>query len=1050
MSPVEKAKKVRHARRDRAAPAVPVEKKPPNGLQSIVDLLRARTKHDFRGYKKGTLLRRIQRRMELQQVESIDGYLQFLQSHAEEATWLSKDLRIGVSSFFRDAPAFDELAAKVLVRLIRDKDTDAPLRIWVPGCATGEEAYSMAIVVAEQVAKARSPCRVQLFATDADENAVQTARGGVYPETIALDVSPQRLKRFFAKEDHNYAVGKSVREMVVFARQDLITDPPFSKLDLVSCRNLLIYLEPDMQHKLLTLFHFALNPGGYLFLGGAESTGPLDDLFAPVSKRWRIYRGIGPAKRPLDFPFAQPAGVAGRATSRGTPEPSVATLAERQLLEHFDPAAVVVTRSGQVVRVFGPMDRYLNMPTGEAALDLVTLARDPLKSPLRATLHDAVRHNRPASIEVVPARKGEGRTALRITARPVTGSRTAGGWWLVIFEGMPTPPGASIRRAAGKQRGVVGRLEAELTVTKKDQQRHIRQLDRSNEELKAANEEVLSMNEELQSTNEELETSKEELQSMNEELRALNTQLQEKVQEVASVNDDLTHFLASSDIATVFVDTDFRVKRFTAAATELLNLIPSDVGRPINHLAHNLSDLDLSRDAQAVVRSLEPIEKEARARDGKQYIVRILPYPSGTRTVQGVAVTFLDVTVLKRTEAELRSLNQTLDDRVTERTKWLALMHNVTRAISDAPSWDEALRLVLCHIREVEGWQFGCIYLPDKHASDQLVAAIICTEGDRFQPFRLATEKMRFARAQSFPGRVWNEGKSMWVDGQKEILEVLPFRREAAEQVGLMAATALPITVGPETIGVIELFSDQPHRPSEGLASLMNDVGSQVSRVIERERLMGQVAELVWREQQELVHTLHDSLGQQLTGLGFLGSSLGLRLQDKDAAAAETAHQIAEAAQQALQRVRQLSKGLFPVEVDAEGLMLALRQLASTTESVYKIRCRLDDGAPVLIGDNRVATHLYRIAQEAVNNAVKHAEARTISIQVGVEAGSRRLRIADDGVGIRKKAPSGEGMGLRIMRYRAMSIGASLSIESGAEGGTVVTCNLRETPRPPQ
>ncbi|MBI4485875.1 MAG: PAS domain-containing protein [Acidobacteria bacterium] len=1032
------------------------EAKPVDDLHRILAVLRARTKYDFRGYKKGTLQRRIERRMGLQQIDSLGKYADCLRSHPAEADQLFKDLLIGVTSLFRDSAAFEELG-KVLKGLVKENDADSPIRIWVPGCATGEEAYSIAILMAEQIAAAQSPCRVQIFATDIDEDALEMARAGTYPESIALDVTPQRLQRFFTREDHRYTIVKSIRESVTFAVQNLISDPPFSKLDLVSCRNVLIYLEPDVQEKLLSLFHFALNPGGYLFLGSAEHIGPLEELFTPVSKRRRLFRRLGPPRRPaLELPTPLVPVDAGRAPAKIAPEPTVATLADRQLLEHFAPTGVVVKRSGHIVRSYGAMDRYLTVPPGDVTLDILTLARDPLKPTLRAALHDAFRRNRRTVVETLELTRDKGRTNLRITVRPLATSTAGESLWTIIFEESALSAGATARRRIGrKESDLVRRLELELRSTKKAQQHLIEQLESGNEELKAANEEVLSMNEELQSTNEELTTSKEELQSMNEELTTLNAQLQDKVQELTAVNDDLANLLVSTDIATVFVDNDFHIKRFTTAATHLLNLLPSDVGRPINHLATNLVDVDLSRDARMVLAALTPIEKEVAAQDGKQYFMRLLPYRSETTQVAGVVLTLVDVTALKTTERELRAaqgqlrhLNQALEERIAQRTKWLTLLHDVTRAIGEASSWDEALAAVLRRICEAEKWQVACVYLPDRETPDQLVSTIVCSEGDRFQPFRRATEQMRFARPQSLPGRVYAEGAPVWFDSQEDLLEALPFRAEAARAVGLLAATALPVTFGSETVAVLELFSDHPHRPSEELSSLMNDVGAQIARVVERERLTAQMAGLVWREQQELLHTLHDSLGQTLTGLGMLSAALNQRLTDTDAATAAAAQQIARQAQQALEQVRQLSRGLLPVEVDPEGLIPALQQLASTAESLHKVAVRVEGHEPIPVRDARIATQLYRIAQEAVTNVVKHAQAHTIRIHIGSESGLLTLCVADDGIGIDKTTPKHEGLGLRIMHYRARSIGAHLAVEPGTAGGTIVTCSLRQVPPP--
>ena len=1218
-----------HDTRAHRAPAVAApEAKLLNGLQPILAAMRVRTKHDFRGYKKGTLQRRIERRMALQQIPSPAKYLDFLRSHPAEVDQLAKDLLIGVTSFFRDAEVFEELASKVVAGLVKEREPDTPIRVWVPGCATGEEAYSIAIVLAEQIDALQSPCRVQIFATDLDEHALDTARTGTYPETISLDVSPQRLQRFFTREDHRYAIVKSLRESVTFAVQNLISDPPFSRLDLVSCRNVLIYLEPEVQEKLLAVFHFALNAGGHLMLGSAEGVGTLEDLFSPLSKQRRIFRRRGPVKRrPFDFAPYLALPAATQVTPKAALEPAPATLADQRLLEHFAPAAVVVRRTGQIVRFYGAMDRYIHLPTGEATLDVLALARDALKPSLRAALYDAVKNNRQKVLEVADLNQTKVRATLRITVRPLGGPMPADDLWLMIFEELPASPRLT-RRAAAAAPSLVHQLESELRATKKEQQQLVEQLESSNEELKAANEEVLSMNEELQSTNEELTTSKEELQSMNEELTTLNQQLQDKVQELTAVNDDLANLLVSTDIATVFLDAKLRIKRFTTAATELLNLLPADVGRPITHISTNLVNTDLSREAQTVLNRATPFEREASAQDGKQYFLRILPYRSSEgRVIQGVVLTLVDLTSLKETERELRttraqmaedlrrmtrlheasarlpglgdvremqeeiiraaleitgaemgnvqqadeaggmtiaaqvgferpflefftrvdshtdsvcvaamagSQRVTVDDvttspvfagraalpvlqaagvravqstplfdrsnrflgmlsthyrsvhhfsdgelrwvdllarqmadvigrqhteellaraqegleqHVAERTKWLALMHEVTQALNDAPGWDEGLRRVLRRICEAEHWQIGYVYLPDPNDSNVISPVISHVVDERMRTFHEAIEGRHFTRGQSLPGRVYADGAPQWVNSQQELVALLPFRGEAARQVGLTAGAALPIRFGRNVIAVLELFSDQPHTPSDLLANLMNDIGAQIGKVLERERVAAQFADLVWREQQGLLHTLHDSLGQTLAGLGMMASALSRRVTDGDAAAtADTATQISQQAQRAVEEIRELATNLFPVEIDARNLMAALRRLASTTEQVYKIPIGVKGQVPETVREGVVASQLYRIAQEALTNAVKHAKASTITIRIGSESGQTTLRIIDDGVGIQNMAHTGDGVGLGIMKFRAQSIGGTLTIEPGANRGTMVTCTLRAVP----
>jgi len=1152
------------------------------GLHQILAVLRAQTKFDFRGYRQGTLQRRVERRMELSRIASVGKYIDFLRTQPAEVDQLFKDLLIGVTSFFRDPAAFDEMTTKALAALVREKTaSDTPLRIWVPGCSTGEEAYSIAIAAAEQVAAAQSLCRVQVFATDVDDDALEIARGGVYPESIALDVSPQRLARFFTRDNHRYTIAKSIRESVLFAVQNVVSDPPFSKLDLVSCRNVLIYLEPAVQEKVLSVFHFSLNPGGYLFLGAAENTAALDAWFAPASKRSRVFRRLGGGKRPSLPQLRTAAGDTGRAPAKAASGfAAAAALADHALLEHCAPAAVVVRPAGQIVHLYGAMDRYLSLPTGEATLDVLTLARDNLKPPLRAALHEAVRRKRLSVFETHVVKRDRSRTTLRLTVQPLYGQGATERLWLIIFEERPSAAAGRSAQPAADRSEIVRRLETELKATKREQQHLIEQAESSNEELTAANEEVLSMNEELQSTNEELVTSKEELQSMNEELSTLNAQLQDKVQEVITSNDDLANLLVSTDIATVFVDRSLRIKRFTTAATGILHVLPSDVGRPIADVATDILNVDLSREAGSVMESLTPVEQDVNTRDGGHYLLRVLPYRSDGHVVQGAVLTLSDVTALTNTKQELTAtlrgmsrlhdvstrlaghdglpalmeevihaaiditsadmgviqirneaggltsvahhgvpphlldaLNRSrpeflaaagmtafqatpltavsgeivgalstyartpdsftttdrqwldllarqaadlierrriddmrtrataeLDRRVKDRTKWLTLLHDVSQAIDQSANWSDALHLVMRQICEAEGWQAGYVYLPATDASDQLITFVSYSADERFAPFHAMSQQMRYARGQGLPGRVYAEGRHIWANDEATVAQLLPGRQAVAAKAGLKSIAALPVRVGNDILAVVELCSDRPHPESEELLRLIGDVNAQVGRVIEREGTMAQVGEIVWGEQQDLVHTLHDALGQQLTGLGMLAASLHQRLKTTDPDVAATAQQIAGASQQALGQVRELSRGLFPADVDGEGFLDALRRLASTTESLHKIPCAVECDTPFTLPSARVATQLYRIAQEAVTNALRHADAAHITIRLRAEGSATALSVVDDGAGIHRRMPNETGIGLRIMRHRAVSIGASFAAGPGAGGGTVVRC----------
>jgi signal transduction histidine kinase len=403
-----------------------------------------------------------------------------------------------------------------------------------------------------------------------------------------------------------------------------------------------------------------------------------------------------------------------------------------------------------------------------------------------------------------------------------------------------------------------------------------------------------------------------------------------------------------------------------------------------------------------------------------------------------------DAIVRHRTEELLARATDELESRVADRTRWLALMHDVSRVINEAQSWDDGLRLVLRAICERAGWQLGYVYLPDSDDPEIIAPAISCILGERFRPFHVLAESQRYARGQNLPARVYAENTPVWLTDPAELTALLPVRAELARQVGLRSGVALPIRFGRDVIAVLELFSEELHRPNDVLADLMNDVSTQIGRVLEREQSTAQTAELVWREQQDLLHTLHDSLGQTLTALAMLSTGLRQQLAGANPPAAEIATRVAEQAQLALDQVRQLSRGLFPLEIDPGGLEPALRDLASTTEAFHRVRVRVTTDAADSVRDARTATQLYRIGQEAVTNAVKHARARTIRIELAVRGGGTRLKVVDDGIGFRREALSHDGLGLRIMRYRAASIGAILSVERAARGGTVVTCTQRD------
>ena len=643
----------------------------PDDLQSILALLHARTHHDFRCYKQGTLSRRIHRRMGLRQTDGFPAYLALLREDAAEVKALLRDLLIGVTSFFRDPEAWQDLETQVLRRLLAHKEPDDHCRVWVPGCSSGEEAYSLAMLIAEVQHHLGRSCVVQIFASDIDEAALEVARNGVYPENIAADVTSERLRRFFESEAGQYRVSKVIRDRVVFAAQNLVRDPPFSKLDLISCRNLLIYLDNTIQKRVINLLHFALREGGYLFLGPSESLAQQTDLFEPVAKKSRLYKRIGAVQHPaLDFPFMAGDDEPPRAWGYGLPrEPrpgSITALAHEVLLREYVPAVALVNRRGEAIYYHGPIACYLEIAPGEPTRDIAELAKEGLGLKVRSVLQRALREKE--TVRLTGRRRNEpAAPPVVIVARPLDMPGVAEGLLLLTFEDEQTPTPVSSPPSDEQASNELRQMEYELSSTREDLQSTIEELETSNEELKASNEEVMSMNEELQSTNEELETSKEELQSLNEELSTVNNQLQDKMQDMEQSNNDIVNLLNSTNVATLFLDRMLQVRRFTPGVTRLFRLIPADVGRHLEDIALRFDSDGLMDQVRQVLSNLQPSERTVQADEGSHFLSRILPYRTGDDRIDGVVLTFTDITTLKQTEESLRhalELNQSYLDTV--------------------------------------------------------------------------------------------------------------------------------------------------------------------------------------------------------------------------------------------------------------------------------------------------------------------------------------------------------------------------------------------------
>ena len=641
----------------------PLAEKDQSAIEKIMILLRTKTGQDFSLYKKNTIYRRIERRMSIHKIDRIAAYVRYLQENSQEVELLFKELLIGVTSFFRDPASWDQLREKFIVALLAGRQTGGTLRAWSTGCSTGEEAYTLAIIFKEALAQVKPAENItlQIFATDLDRDAIDKARQGVYPANIAADVSPERLKRFFVEEESRYRVAMEIREMVTFAPQNIIMDPPFTKLDLLVCRNLLIYLTPELQKKLMPMFHYCLNPGGALFLGSAETISTFTEIFEPLDLKMRIFRrreSVMTTEKLLFPPsFTHPLPGVPKELPMLKTAANLQTLADQLLLQHFSPAAVLTNDRGDIIYISGRTGRYLEPAAGKANWNIFAMAREGLRFELGNAFQKALRLKEAVSVRGLKVGTNGGTQSVDLTVQSITEPAELQGMVMIVFNDVATPPedkapASSKKSSAGNPR--MHELEQALQQSREGLQTVREEMQSSQEELKSTNEELQSTNEELQSTNEELTTSREEMQSLNEELQTVNAEQQSKLDEVARVNDDMRNLLNSTEIVTVFLNSELHIRRFTTGADKLFKLRPGDVGRPLTEIVTDLIYPELIDEAREVLRTLIFSEKQIFTKDGRWYSIRIMPYRTLEDSIGGVVITFANITAAKELEAELR------------------------------------------------------------------------------------------------------------------------------------------------------------------------------------------------------------------------------------------------------------------------------------------------------------------------------------------------------------------------------------------------------------
>jgi two-component system CheB/CheR fusion protein len=652
-------------------------------LREIFTHLRLRTGHDFSNYKRPTLLRRIERRINVRNFPDLPSYAAFVVKHPDEVTLLLKDLLISVTNFFRDKKVFELLENEIIPKILSGKQPGEQARVWVVGCATGEEAYSIAMLFAEKTLGALDAPKIQVFATDIDDTAIALAREGLYTLNDAADVSPERLRRFFNKEGESYRIRRELREMVLFANHNFLKDPPFSRLDLISCRNVLIYLNPQAQERVMETFHFALNQGAYLLVGLSESVETANDIYTPFNRELHIFQPREVSIRTFPVPDSVPSvqlkdrsphqGLVAIEKESGRERITVGDLHQR-LLEQYAPPSIVVNLDYDVVHLSERAGKYLQITGGEPTQNLLRMIRQELRLELRAALYQAVQRQAPVDAKGLKVKIGDAAEIVDVHVRPVLREGdSAYGLILVVFE-QTSSANSETTVLLTSDEPVAQQLEEELMRVKLQLRGSIEQHEYQAEELKASNEELQAMNEELRSSAEELETSKEELQSINEELRTLNQELKVKVEETTLASNNLQNLINSAEIATIFLDRGLRVVLFTPTASQLFNLIRNDIGRLLSDITHRLLDPDIISDSETVLKNLKTIEREIKSTDNQVYLMRALPYRTEHDRVNGVVITFFNITERKKSEISLRESAERFRAMISQSTAGVVQM----------------------------------------------------------------------------------------------------------------------------------------------------------------------------------------------------------------------------------------------------------------------------------------------------------------------------------------------------------------------------------------
>ena len=1148
----------------------------------ILRFLSTRIGVDFTHYKKSTLHRRIAHRMVLRGVRDEVDYLRLLEKEPMEVDALFRDSLIHVTSFFRDPAVFQTLQERVLPAIVKQKPLGEPIRFWVPGCSTGEEVYSLAICLLEVLPSDAERPRIQIYATDISEAAIARARSGVYPKSITREVSPARLRRFFLPCPGGYQVTKALREACIFARQNVGNDPPFARIDLISCRNLLIYFDAVLQKKVLPLLHYALNPGGYLVLGLSEGPDSFHDLFETVDSKRKIFakkstqRQASIVQRPLRF--SAPEHQSDAAAAPPANPPDVRKAGDRVLLRRLSPCGVTIDSDLRVLEFRGRTSTYLEQPTGAASLDFLRMIREDLLSDVRTALQEAMKSEIPVerrstvfgdtgrsgqlSIEVIPFRAPPSREwFFHVLFRVENGAEA---------EAATKPSQQDSEAGAGEER--VEALREQLGSMREAFQAMLEDKEATNEETQVVNEEIQSANEELQSTNEELETAKEELQSANEELTTLNDELGVRNTELTRLINDLNNLSSGVGLPVIMLDKNLRVRRFSSQAAEMFKLEGSDVGERIGILSVELPELP--KLAAQVMRMRKGIEKEILQGDGHHSSLRLRPYLTSNGEVEGAVIFLINIDQIKNAEKERQELSETLValfesapdavmtvnaagriKRINGQTEKMfkydrreLLGKPVAKLLSGqfpkaARKRRAGFMTTAAGLELVARRQDGLKFPVEVMLSPLSLAGaegMIATVRDITQRKRVEqalnqsreelqtrvaerTAELSAERTNTVLALETRVGQQAALAGLSqralegavlaallenavrlvrailgcefcEVMELLPtgkalllragigWKKGSAgsvqvptgrnSQEGFTLLSSAPVIVEDlraekrfrsplllldchvvsglsviihgrrQPYGVLSAHTTRLRRFTNDDVHFLQSVANVLAAAIERRELEEELLNISSKEQRRIGQDLHDGLCQHLAGVEFKTAALARQLAN-DPVKGGHAASIVELIRNGARQAWMLARGLSPVTLESHGLMSALRELTANSGKLFQITCRFDCPRPVLVPNNAVATHLYRIAQEAITNAVKHGHARSVVVTLSRTRNSATLAVADDGSGLPRDLRTVQGMGLRIMKYRADTIDATLTVERAKRKGTKVLCQFK-------